>query len=52
MNQSRNVIGAVEAGGFMLKRLRLGDWTFSDTAEAVVGILLFASIVVTVLALA
>jgi hypothetical protein len=36
----------------MLKRLRLGDWTFSDTAEAVVGILLFATIVVTVLALA
>ena len=36
----------------MLKRLQLGDWTFSDTAEAVVGILLFITIVVTVLALA
>jgi hypothetical protein len=36
----------------MLKRLRFGDWTFSDTAEAVVGILLFITIVVTVFALA
>jgi hypothetical protein len=35
----------------MLKRLRLGDWTFSDTAETVVGILLVITIVVTVFAL-
>lgn len=36
----------------MFERLKLGDWTFSDTAEAVVGILLIITIVVTVLALA
>jgi hypothetical protein len=36
----------------MWKRLQLGDWTFSDTAEAVVGILLIVTIVITVFALA
>jgi hypothetical protein len=36
----------------MFERLKLGDWTFSDTAEAVVGILLIITIVVTVFALA
>ena len=36
----------------MFERLKLADWTFSDTAEAVVGILLVIAIVVTVFALA
>ena len=36
----------------MFERLRFGDWTFSDTAEAVVGILLVITVVVTVLSLA
>ena len=36
----------------MFERLKLNDWTFSDTAEAVVGALLVAAIVVTVFALA
>jgi hypothetical protein len=35
----------------MFQRLKLYDWTFSDTAEIVVGALLAACIVVTVLAL-
>lgn len=32
----------------MFERMRLGDWTFSDTAEAVVGVLLVVVILVTV----
>jgi hypothetical protein len=32
----------------MFERMKSGDWTFSDTAEAVVGVLLAAVIVVTV----
>lgn len=36
----------------MFERWRLSDWTFSDTAEAVVGILLVITIVVTLFALA
>jgi len=41
-----------EGGDVRFERLKLRDWTFSDTAEAVVGALLLAVIVVTLFALA
>jgi hypothetical protein len=36
----------------MFERLKFYDWTFSATAELVVGALLVATIIVTVLAIA
>jgi hypothetical protein len=36
----------------MFERFKLHDWTFSDTAEAVVGALLIIAIAVSVFALA
>lgn len=36
----------------MLERLKPNDWTFSDTAEGVVGVLLVIVIVVSLFALA
>lgn len=36
----------------MFERFKLYDWTFSDTAEAVVGALLIMAIAVSVFALA
>ena len=35
----------------MFERLKFGDWTFSGTAEGVVGVLLVIAIAVTVFAL-
>lgn len=39
----------VEVGGVMLETLKLVDWTFSGTAEAVIGAALVVAIVVSAL---